>query len=307
MLSSTEESQAEFSTSPSLSKVYSGSTKIFSLMRQVYWGPELLNLGLYPSLGWLGFLINGLRTISTAQRRLVNHAIALIGVEAGDHVVDIACGRGGSSFMLRHSTPAASVHAIDLLAENIEMAKCLFPADDRLFYTRADAQFLPFPDGMFHKALCCEAAFHFPDRGRFLMETHRVLQSQGRLVVVDFVWRTPAHRACRTQSMGQIVRNIWGWDDMSSECEYKAMAEQAGLQLVRSLDWTATVTRAIQQRSECAVWLSKRAWGRGILKRLCPMLSSFTESDWSQLEIEVAAHRFLHDNTYYKAMVFQKP
>ena len=289
-----------------MSIAYSGDGKVFRMMRQTSWGPELLNLGYYPTCGGLGVLFNGLRTLATAQWRLVHNAIALTGIQRGDHVLDVSCGRGGSAFMLRHSTQAEKVYAIDLLSENIEIAQKIFPQDSRLNFLLGDAQNLSFEDGHFDKILCCEAAFHFPDRGQFLKEACRVLKPDGRLVVVYFVRRTPNHREGRTGDLGNIVRRVWGWDDMSSECEYKTMAANAGLWISKIDDWTRPVTTSIQRLSETVVWLQRRSWGRWVLKRRYPMLSSFTNEDWQQIEREVAAHRFLHDHTFYKAMVFEK-
>ena len=289
-----------------MSMAYNGEGKIFRMMRQTCWGPELLNLGYYPTFGGLGILFNGLRTLATAQWRLGHNSIALTGIQRDDHVLDVACGRGGSAFMLRHSTHAEVVHAIDLLEENIEIAKRIFPPDSRLIFQLGDAQKLPFEDEHFDKVLCCEAAFHFPDRGQFLKEAFRVLKPNGRLVVVDFVWRTPEHRECRNSDLGKVVRRVWGWDDMSSECEYRAMAARAGLKIVKILDWTKPVTTSIQQLSETVVWLQHRRWGQWILKRRYPMLASLTGDDWKQIRLEAAAHRFLHDHTFYKAIVCEK-
>ncbi len=289
-----------------ISDVYGGNAKIIHLLRKTFWGPELLNLGYHPWYMGLGRLLYGVQSCSTCQRKLINHSIKLLHVKKGDHVLDIACGRGGSTFMLCHSTQAASVHGIDLLPENIEIAQRIFPACDGLTYQQGDAQNLEFPDESFHKVMCCEAAFHFPDRGKFLSEAERVLKPGGRLVVVDFVWRTPKHRECRKHELGKIVRKVWEWDDMSSECEYRSMAASAGLHMTTSQDWTNPVTRALQHQAENVVWLRKRSLGRWLLNKRYPMISSFTEDDWAQIELEVRAHRFLLEHTYYKAMVFTK-
>ena len=293
-------------TRESISTVYQGSSKIFQLLRQTYWGPELMNFGYHPWYWGLGRLLNGLRSRAVSQRRLAYKAIALMGVESGDRVLDVACGRGGSSYMIHHSTPAASVNAIDLLQENIEIARRIFPAADTLNYQQGDAQNISFPDEMFHKVLCCEAAFHFPDRGEFLQEASRVLLPNGRLVVVDFVWRTPEHRVGRNHKYGKLVRDVWEWEDMSTESEYQSLATDAGLRAVRSEDWTNEVTRSLQLLAERVVWLQKRSWGRWVLSKKSPLLSSFTPEDWTQIQIEVAAHRFFMEHTYYKAMVFEK-
>ena len=290
----------------SISSVYVGSAKIFQLLRQTWWGPELMNLGYHPWYGGLGLLASGLRSRSVAQRRLATNAIALLGVQAGDRVLDVACGRGGSSYMIRHSTPAATVHAIDLLPENIEIAHRIFPSSQTLTYQQGDAQNLAFPDGTFHKVFCCEAAFHFPDRGQFLKEAGRVLLPNGRLVVVDFVWRSPKHREGRTHELGQLVRKVWEWEDMSTEDEYQAMATAAGLRRVRCDDWTNPVTRSLQHAAELVIGLQKKSWGRWLVMKMHPLLSSFTPEDWVEIEQEVAAHRFLLEHTYYKAMVFEK-
>lgn len=290
-----------------ISSVYDGSSPLFRLLRQTHWGPELMNLGYYHSYFGTGSFFNSFKSLSTAQRTLARNAIALMEIEPGDRALDVACGRGGSSYIMRHSTSVESVHAIDLLKENIEIAQNIFPADSQLTFQKGDAQDLPFETAQFDRALCCEAAFHFPDRGKFLQEVSRVLKPGGRLVVVDFVWRTLADRDSRTQPHGEIVRKIWEWDDMSTEGEYCSLADAAGLELSFSKDWTNCVTMALQRSTERMLWLMKRRWGRWLLLRKFPMLASITQSDWDRIEVEIAAHRTLHEHTYYKAMIFTKP
>ncbi|MEZ6057669.1 MAG: methyltransferase domain-containing protein [Planctomycetaceae bacterium] len=288
-------------------RAYDGSTVVIRMLRSAHWGPELMNLGY--SHGYFGFgrLINAFRTLSSSQRTLAFRAIGLMEVAAGDAVLDIACGRGGSSFMIRHSTPAAMVHAIDLLDENIHIAHRIFPNDQALTFTQGNAQALQFPDGTFQRVLCCEAAFHFPDRAQFLREAARVLAPGGQLVVVDFVWNSKSHRQHLDHPQTRIVRDIWEWDDLATEEEYHVNSQSAGLEFAKSEDWTRRVTLPLQRRMEVLVWLSHRAWGRRLMSRFKPLFASMNDEDWNQLRIASEAHRFIHDLTQYKAFVFRKP
>jgi len=290
-----------------LSHSYDGTHIVFRLLRCSGWGPELMNFGYFPRRGFLALPANMLVLLSRRQFRLASEAIELLEVEAGDDVIDIACGRGGASYIIKCSTGAARVTGVDLLAENIRLAQNMFPRLDGLEFVEGDAQALPMEESSVSRALCCEAAFHFPDKARFIREAARVLKPGGRLVVVDFVWTSAACREHREHEFMRYIRDTWHLDDLFTAEEYRAAAEVAGLRMVREIDWTDHVTRPLQEIFEANVWLARRAWGRRVLRDFQPLTRHFSDADWDAVAYSARAHRFILPLTRYQAFVFDKP
>lgn len=288
-----------------ISQAYNGSKLFMRLLRDAYWGPEMLNLGFYP---WYLGPYNIIRPISSAQRTLAFKLIELLKTRAGDDVIDIACGRGGTTYYLSTATPAASITGVDLLEENIEIASRIYPTDERFCYRVGNAQDLPFDDASVDKAMCCEAAFHFPDRGQFIAEVARVLKPGGRLAICDFVWKSLANREIgQNDHRGDIVRKVWEYTDMATEAEYQDWASAAGLKVTKSIDWSRRVTKTLQLRGRIVTSSVKSRIGRRFIHALYPAYRTVTDAEWDQLRSEVMAHQFVTDLTQYKALVFEKP
>ena len=146
-----------------------------------------MNLGYFKFHGPLSFL-NLVVNLEKTQLKLVQQTMRLLDVGEKHSVLDVACGRGKSSFIMSCLRPQATVIGLDLLEANINAARFLFGGSPGLSYQNGNAMELDFEDRRFDRIQCLEAAFHFPDRSRFLSEANRVLKPGGRLVVVDFAW-----------------------------------------------------------------------------------------------------------------------
>ena len=245
--------------------------------------------------------------MSHSQRQLVMNAIDLLKVKPEHRVLDVASGRGGTAYMIKGITAAAEVCGIDLLPENITLAQHLFPKLPGLSFLQGDAQKLPFANESFERVLCCEAAFHFPDRAAFLQEASRVLVPGGRLVVVDFVWRSPESRQLKDHPQMRIVRDIWQWDDLFTNPEYLASAKGAGLRLAEERDWTRPVTGSLQRQTDFVLWMARSPFRKRLFQRSRPMTHSFTNAEWHEVQIAADAHRFANNLMWYKVFVFDKP
>ena len=285
---------------------YDGSEAVFLLLRLASWGSPLMNLGYFGFLGPLAFL-NKFGNLASAQHQLVRKSVGLLNVKAGQQVLDLACGRGKSSFIIQCLHPQATVVGVDLLERHIEVAETLFGNTRNLSYVTGNAMLLDFPDQSFDRVMCLEAAFHFPDRAQFLRESFRVLRPGGRLVVVDFAWNTDADRGHRDDPETRQVRKIWQWDDLSSVSEYRRMAARLGFLLSGCHDWSQQVTRPIQAQLRGLTALTKTKFGRYFLRWKNPLFQSFSPADWQACAAAVAAHDHVQRHSKYMAFVFEKP
>jgi ubiquinone/menaquinone biosynthesis C-methylase UbiE len=288
-----------------IKNAYDGSSAVFKLLRLETWGPSLMNLGYFPFRGPLSFL-NILQNQEFAQRRLVMKSVELLGVRGRQRVLDVACGRGKSSFIVRCLHPETSVIGLDLLEPNIQVARTLFDQVENLTYQVGNAEELNFPDGTFDCLMCIEAAFHFQNRARFLQESSRVLRPGGRLLVVDFAWKSDVERMHRNDPETRLVRKIWQWEDLYSISEYGRVANDAGLVRVAHEDWSGAVTGPIQKIFQMYSSIGNSWIGREFLKWRNPLYCAISEADWREMAAAVRAHDSVRRLTRYMAFVFEK-
>lgn len=294
--------------SGTLTEVYAGQPVTLRMLRAMGWGPELLNLGYFRWRGPLIFLnlLPSQMHLAEAQHLLLRKAAELLSVQPGDRVLDVACGRGKSSYYLAGVNPGTEVEGIDLLPENVATARTLYAHEKGLAYQVGDAMALPFAPASFDKLFCLEAAFHFPDRARFLTEAARVLKPGGRAVVVDFMWKQADRQALLADPRTKIVQKVWGWEDFSSLAEYRTAAEAAGFVVTAVNDWSSRVTRPLQWLSEFVVRLTSNAGGRKMLAATNPLTRSMRRSDWMELRTATQAHGFVSRSSSYVALVLEK-
>ncbi|MBI2104573.1 MAG: methyltransferase domain-containing protein [Candidatus Omnitrophica bacterium] len=297
-----------------LGSAYDSSTATFQVLRAFGWGP-LINLGYFrfpTPVSALNLLYNLvlLKTaymLPSAQVRLVRKAFKLLEIQAGDDVLDIGCGRGLSSFLIASSHPTSSVIGIDLLPEHVNVATTLYGNIHNLKFEHGDALSLRFQNGSFGKVLCLEAAFHFADREKFLKEAFRILEQGGRLVVVDFAWKTDKDRQILKDEFTRFVQNEWKWSDFFSLGQYIKTAKSAGFKVEGFYKWSRRVTGPIQFIFDTFAKAGQWRWSRAALCRFNPLLHSLTDNHWATLHYSAKAHNHIRRHVEYIALVLKKP
>ena len=114
--------------------------------------------------------------------------IALVDLQPGEHVLDVACGSGGLTYPVADTIKASGrVVGLDLSPEMLTVARArdgsrAVPIEWR----EGDVQTLPFENNTFDVAFCAFGLMFFPDRTAALKELRRVLKAEGRLALT--VW-----------------------------------------------------------------------------------------------------------------------
>ena len=97
-------------------------------------------------------------------------------------VLETAAGTGVVTRALVSALPEeVAIVATDLNQPMLDHASSRL-SSGRVSWRQADAQMLPFPDGMFDAVLCQFGAMFFPDRPRAFAEAYRVLRPGGRFL-----------------------------------------------------------------------------------------------------------------------------
>jgi ubiquinone/menaquinone biosynthesis C-methylase UbiE len=114
-------------------------------------------------------------------------AIALLGLQEGDRVLDVGCGAGDDVSLLAQVVGAGgSAVGVDASAAMIAEARARHAVSlPPNAFVVGNAERLPFADGSFDGCLAIRTFQHLADLRLALAEMCRVAKSGGRLVVVD--------------------------------------------------------------------------------------------------------------------------
>lgn len=138
----------------------------------------------HPAVRWL--LGDELHPGGEATTR---RALELIGLDAGEGLLDVASGTGASAILAAREF-GSIVTGIDYGTEAVGRAQSEADAAglrDQVAFVVGDAEALPYGDGEFDAALCECSLCTFPDKARAIAEMRRVLRPGGRVAISDVV------------------------------------------------------------------------------------------------------------------------
>jgi SAM-dependent methyltransferase len=117
---------------------------------------------------------------AAANTKLIDAFDRLSGLLPGARVVDLGCGSGVFTELLRRR--GYSAVGVDISPKLVTLGRARYPGLELL---EGDAENLPFPSGSFDGALLSGLVHHFPDPRRLAAEVNRILKPGGRFVAFD--------------------------------------------------------------------------------------------------------------------------
>lgn len=113
-----------------------------------------------------------------------------VGLQLGEHVLDVACGTGiVSRYAARRVGNSGHVTGVELNPAMLQIARDVSAYIEQIDFLEGSALDLPVSESLFDVVLCQQAVMFFPDRDAAVREMYRVLKPGGRVGLN--VWRTP--------------------------------------------------------------------------------------------------------------------
>lgn len=152
-------------------------------------------------------------------------ALAMLAVEPGDRVLDVACGPGNFTRDFGAAAGDGLAVGIDASASMLAVA-ARENRDPNVAYIRGDAHELPFRDGCFD-AVCCFAALYLIEEPfRALAEVVRVLAPGGRVALLASCERgIMPLRATNAVFRGLAGVRVFGRDELTGALDDAGMLE----------------------------------------------------------------------------------
>lgn len=123
---------------------------------------------------------------------IVEEVVRSLSKKRAPRILDMGCGTGALTELVADALPACALAGIDL-SEN--MARKAFERlGARAEIAVGDAERLPFEDSSFDLLYCNDSFHHYPNPRRVVEQMHRVLVSDGVLVIGD-CWLPAGFRA----------------------------------------------------------------------------------------------------------------
>ena len=182
------------------------------------WGGGDIHIGRYET---------GTESVAEASAAMTQHLLGLAGLNAGNRVLDIACGYGGTLRALARL--GCEVTGIDISKHCVERARAgnaEAGLDDEIDVEVGDFHDLDSAPGPWDAVICQEAIIHSPDRPKVFAEVCRVLRPGGVFAFSDILTGKSADFALVEAAFARLGAGVGATID-----DYRAMAREAGLEV----------------------------------------------------------------------------
>ena len=180
------------------------------------WGGADIHIGRYAT---------GNETVAAASAAMTQHLLELAGIAAGQRVLDIACGFGGTLRTLARM--GCQVKGVDLSKNCVAQTRKAnreAGLDDRIEVATGDFHSIESDPDTWDAIICQEAIIHSPDRPRVFAEVCRVLRPGGIFAFSDILTGEDADLPMVEAAFARL-----GASAGATIGDYQKMARTAGL------------------------------------------------------------------------------
>lgn len=179
-----------------------------------------------------------------AQLRLTETLADEAGVRDGDDMLDVGCGMGGSAIHLARTRNChVSGITISPLQQRWAAAAAIWHRVGRRTEFRCvDAEQVEWPEARFDVIWSIECTEHLYDKARFFRRAAQWLKPGGRVAICAWLAGDPLRDSNQEQLVQQVCEGFF-CPSLGTMEDYRQWFTAAGLQVDRTYDWTARVTR----------------------------------------------------------------
>jgi len=179
------------------------------------WGGADIHIGRYDT---------GAESVAEASQAMTHHLLSLAGLQAGDRVLDIACGFGGTLRELaRRGCEPTGIDISRVCVDEARRAISAAGLGARVSVKTGDFHNIDSPDDNWDACICQESIIHSADRLRVFAEVGRVLRPGGVFAFSDILTADDADPALVNAAFERL-----GVRGGATPADYRRMAEEAG-------------------------------------------------------------------------------
>lgn len=179
-----------------------------------------------------------------AQIRLIEKLTALFNIEPQNHILDVGCGMGGSSFYLAKKFNA-TVTGITLSQKQVAMAtqQALAENLNLVSFKVEDALSLEkFKDATFDIVWSLESCEQFFDKKLFIQQAWRVLKPGGKLMLATWCSDQNEYTGVHAEQYHALCK-AFDLPYMPTIESYRSILENQQFQIERAEDWSHHVKK----------------------------------------------------------------
>lgn len=201
---------------------------------------------------WLTPLYDPLLRWGMREETFKGQFIHQASIQPGQRVLDLGCGTGTMTILIKQSVPGAEVIGLDGDPKVLEIAcSKAATAGVNLAFDYGMAYQLPYPDGLFDRVLSSLLFHHLvrEHKRRTMSEVYRVLQPGGEFHIVDF----GKPRGLYGKLVSLFIKRLEQASDNVSGL-LQVMMRDAGFEHVEESAYYTTIFGSLSSVSACKPW-----------------------------------------------------